>query len=271
MRGVLALTALFIMGSCDDAAQAPQASAAHEELVTSRTFTAMEIHLHYAGGRRPTQSTVMRLSRRLELLRAGGYLDKPGGIDVALGVMIDAAGDAERVWTRAELLERLDAVAIPSRPAEGIVTVNVLYSDGRYEEDTGSGAVLGFATTGHRIVVLADNLRRDIDTSELVEMAAAVNPDAKDVMTALNETSIVMHELGHLFGLVNNGAPMVTDHQDAAHGDHDSDPACLMHYEHARTGLADLVALSVTGIDDAESVGFGPNCLADLAAVIAAQ
>ncbi|HYW35607.1 MAG TPA: hypothetical protein VE868_09395 [Balneolaceae bacterium] len=44
------------------------------------------------------------------------------------------------------------------------------------------------------------------------------------------EGTVIDHEFGHLFGLVNNGTPMVQDHQDTAHGHHCNVKSCLMYY-----------------------------------------
>ena len=45
------------------------------------------------------------------------------------------------------------------------------------------------------------------------------------------ETTVLKHEFGHLFGLVNNGTPMINNHLDSVHSsNHCSNPRCLMYY-----------------------------------------
>ncbi|MFT6718764.1 MAG: hypothetical protein ACJAY8_001160, partial [Sphingobacteriales bacterium] len=44
------------------------------------------------------------------------------------------------------------------------------------------------------------------------------------------ETVVLQHELGHLFGLVNNGSKMVRQHQDTNNGKHCTVESCLMYY-----------------------------------------
>jgi hypothetical protein len=53
--------------------------------------------------------------------------------------------------------------------------------------------------------------------------------------TAVLETTVLNHEFGHLLGLVNAGTPLLSDHQDVAHGRHCTDEDCLMYWT-AETG-----------------------------------
>ena len=45
------------------------------------------------------------------------------------------------------------------------------------------------------------------------------------------ESTVLEHEFGHLMGLVNLGTPEKITHQDVAHGNHCTDPNCLMYWE----------------------------------------
>jgi hypothetical protein len=46
----------------------------------------------------------------------------------------------------------------------------------------------------------------------------------------LLEATVLNHEFAHLLGLVNNGTPMQTDHQDEAHGHHCDNEDYLMYW-----------------------------------------
>ena len=41
------------------------------------------------------------------------------------------------------------------------------------------------------------------------------------------EASGIVHESGHLMGLVDGGVPMVVPHEDSTSAFHDKDPACV--------------------------------------------
>ncbi len=74
---------------------------------------------------------------------------------------------------------------------------------------------------------------------------------------AAAETAVINHEFGHLLGLVNNGTPMIGDHQDEPHGKHCDNSKCLMYYA-AET--SDLLANLLTGAVP----GLCVNCENDL-------
>ena len=44
------------------------------------------------------------------------------------------------------------------------------------------------------------------------------------------EESDVIHEIGHLMGLVNLGTPMVVNHEDPTHAYHCNDRNCAMYF-----------------------------------------
>ncbi len=44
------------------------------------------------------------------------------------------------------------------------------------------------------------------------------------------QATVMTHEFGHILGLVNNGTPMLTDHQDEANGKHCDVQDCLMNW-----------------------------------------
>jgi hypothetical protein len=44
------------------------------------------------------------------------------------------------------------------------------------------------------------------------------------------EAYTLVHEAGHLLGLVNWGVPMVADHEDGQHRGHDASPSCVMYW-----------------------------------------
>jgi hypothetical protein len=93
----------------------------------------------------------------------------------------------------------------------------------------------------------------------VIANAPALGPSSRPFI----EQTTLIHEFGHAVGLVNNGVAMVTPHQDAAHGAHDSDSSCVMYY--ANEG-ASAVAEFVRNLRTGDEVLFDSQCLADVAA-----
>jgi hypothetical protein len=68
-------------------------------------------------------------------------------------------------------------------------------------------------------------------------------------------TTLLEHEFGHLFGLVAQGTPMVTPHNDAANGAHCNNNNCLMYY-----------AIETGASQNGSIPTFDANCRADMKA-----
>lgn len=92
----------------------------------------------------------------------------------------------------------------------------------------------------------------------------------KDVITSASmsdavrrfiEQSTIVHELGHAFGLVNNGIPMATDHQDVEHGAHTTNSNCVMYFQNE--GIADLQEFYADYFATGDGTLWGPEVLAD--------
>lgn len=76
------------------------------------------------------------------------------------------------------------------------------------------------------------------------------------------EQSTLIHEMGHALGLVNNGVPMSTSHQDTAHGTHTNNSNCVMYWQNE--GLSDLKAFVEKRITSGTTVMWGPEVLRDV-------
>ena len=79
------------------------------------------------------------------------------------------------------------------------------------------------------------------------------------------EQSTLVHELGHAFGLVNNGVALATDHHDEAHGAHCTNDACVMYW--LNEGASDMAAFAQRYVIARDSILFDDACLADVDAL----
>lgn len=80
------------------------------------------------------------------------------------------------------------------------------------------------------------------------------------------EQATIVHEIGHAFGLVNNGLTMVRDHQDEEHGPHCQNDRCVMFY--LNEGAVDAVQYSRDALQRGDRVLFDDDCLDDAAAAL---
>src|SRR5581483_8010091 len=72
------------------------------------------------------------------------------------------------------------------------------------------------------------------------------------------EGAVLLHEMGHLMGLVDLGTALTSAHEDLAHPSHCNNQACVMNWLITATSSGGLNGLSTVDFDDA--------CRADLVA-----
>jgi len=186
-----------------------------------------------------------------------GILDKPGGVEWALDGTLAAVGE-DHVWT----FDELDAVAETSRDmvvAEDTARLHLLFVDGAYETPATGGAILGLAW-GHRHAAIFKQVVEERCASILP------TPALNERLCATAEFSVTQHELGHLIGLVDNGLPMVTPHEDAEHEHHDASDQCVMYWAFENASAIDVLRDRILGGDESLPE-FDAACLNDIAAV----
>lgn len=232
-----------------------------DDIVTSERATKLVFEVDAVVGREPATGALEAVHEDLSSLVETGHLDKPDGVQFLLDEEIPPLGDPERAWT----FEELDALAAAKRslrrsPDEAVI--HVLYVDGRYEEDGESSAVLGFAWQGDSIVMLKDNIERACRNGPAVLLLA---PGLAESVCRRTEATVLLHEIGHLMGLVDNGTPPLVDHKDEEHGAHCTNEDCLMYWLAERSDVVDVIAERIGRGDDGRTF-FDEACLADLKA-----
>jgi len=279
LRHALALTlALGLAGSgcgADDGAATPDVS--HLELppnpspppsafvardhVAGDRFTQLVIEIDYVTGRAPDEGALDELRAALASLVAEGYLAKPDGVSIVIDEVIPAApeGTVYRFVDLRAIAEAYRNVPVPA----GASSIYALYADGSYEADGGGGRVLGFAWGGSWMVMMSDNIAAACEGSSVLQ--GPLLGALRGRICARVEAMVFLHELGHLFGLVDNGIPMVEDHADPDHPAHTRDPNCLMYWQIPRSSAVDGIAQRFLGGGE-PPLGFCPPSLADLAA-----
>lgn len=124
------------------------------------------------------------------------------------------------------------------------------FLDGNYS--TGSGpetGVIGVSLSGTPIIAIFKDVVR----------SSGMNPNG--VVPRYVEQSTLVHEMGHALGFVNNGVPMVTAHQDTAHGAHSTNTDCVMYW--MNEGASDLSQFLQNYISSGDTVMWGPEVLQD--------
>lgn len=75
------------------------------------------------------------------------------------------------------------------------------------------------------------------------------------------EQATLVHEFGHVMGLVDNGVPMVRDHLDPEHPRHCSSSDCVMYW--LNEGAADMMRFAGQVLEGGSAVMFCDLCVED--------
>ncbi|HTL80077.1 MAG TPA: peptidase [Bacteroidia bacterium] len=205
-----------------------------KDFLSSKDYNALEVEIAYVDGHRPTDAAVNHL---LDMMKA--RLNKPDGINVTYKTIGSprmssfTIGDLDKVERdQRDIFTKHDHL-----------TAFVLFLDAPYAANS---SALGVAYGTTSIAVFE---------SEIERYSGGISQPSRDIL----EATVIEHEFGHLFGLVDNGTPMTTPHMDPSNNNHCNNSKCLMYYA---VETSDVVA-NLIGSDVPQ---FDANCIADLRA-----
>jgi predicted Zn-dependent protease len=187
--------------------QKPTGSSAKDFLTDK--YEELEIEIVYVEGYRPTTQSINNLRTFLQQ-----RLNKPGGITV---VQREVPSPDRSPYSLSEI-NKLESELRSSYNDVNKLSLYVFFADGRFTTDTPGTFTLGTAYRNTSCVIYENTI---INYSSL--------PGGPD-RTAL-ETTVLLHEICHLLGLVNFGTPMLTAHEDPAQRRHCTNSDCLMYWQ----------------------------------------
>lgn len=178
-------------------------SSAHQ-LLSNSPYSVLQIEIQYMPGFEPDSASVNNMIAFLS-----AHINKSNGIQI-FEQQIGSSGKA--------LLSLSDVVSIENKnrtifTGNDVMGVHILITDSYYSNIT------TFATSYW-------------NTSFCI-FGKAIKDNSGgfgQISTSALMTRIFEHEFGHLMGLVGQGSPMQTDHQDHANGAHCNNTSCIMYY-----------------------------------------
>jgi predicted Zn-dependent protease len=207
--------------------------ASSQEFLKSDKYTSLRVEVQYMKGFKPDRAALKNLKDFLEK-----HLNKPEGIFV---ITKEIKPTGKLVLNRQEV----DSIRKVNRTVYSTINqiaVHILYTDGDYINNS----ILGEAYRNTSIVLFGKSIK---DNSGRI---------SKPSRTTL-ETTLLLHEFGHLLGLMDKGSPMYTDHKDASNHSHCQNKNCLMYYGiDIEDKFGPLIKREVPQLDD--------DCLFDLVA-----
>lgn len=206
------------------------------QLLAGDRFTRMEIEMVYMSGFRPTNFMLAEMTTFLQ-----DFVNKPDGI-IFRQKEITAVDQANYTVTDIRELEKTHRERYNER---GIFTVFLLVVDGYFSQDDEDSFALGAAYNSSSIVLFGPRI---------VENSGGFRRPSLPVL----ETTVTLHELGHLMGLVNNGTDMVHEHEDEEYESHCDNERCLMYWAVETNRGLNLMGSTMPELDE--------NCRNDIRA-----
>lgn len=160
---------------------------------------------------------------------------------------VDDGGDG--AFTIDEILAIADAHR--DEPSSGdLATFYGLWLDGMYADGAGAqDGVLGVSLGNTGVIAM------------FKPVIASTGSIAFPNLERFVEQTVLIHELGHGAGLTNNGIPMLSPHQDEAHGAHCTNDHCVMYW--LNEGASDAAEFARRYVVSGDTIVFAEDCLAD--------
>lgn len=261
MRASLVVVVVVFVASACEGVLPPDLGGAFgpKDFVSDAEFVDLRVEVDAVEGKAADDAVYDRVEDVLGGLTDEGAFEKDVVVFEDDDTGVAALGEEDTVHTFEELRDaHSDIIDVEGAADEAVM--HLFWVDGAYEDDDDGALVLGFAYGGDRIVMLQDNIQR--------ACRDALLPAIEQALCERTTAAVLVHEMGHLFGLVNNGAEMQRDHQDDEHGAHDSNEECIMFFAVENSSVADLIKDRI-GAGDEEDVGFDDDCIDDLKALAA--
>lgn len=194
-------------------------------LLLATPYPSLIIEFDYVSGREPRPDAVQEMIHAIRALTPKEDVQVVGP-DVIEGMHGDPgrSWNLEQLWAIAATVRstKLDAAGLGSGAS---VFLHVLYLDGEYRDERGSARGI---QSGNLLGVWTDTLQ----PANLIGEEGPSFPSE-----AASETRLLLHELGHAFGLVNCGIPMTAAREHPSSRCHSTNDESVMS---AYTDMLDM-------------------------------
>ncbi|HEU0037439.1 MAG TPA: hypothetical protein VFQ53_42805 [Kofleriaceae bacterium] len=220
-------------------------------------ITNVTLEIDYETGQEPYTGPILGFGDTFDLTATN--LDrvfagtKTLTIPRTLGEMQDIGTIADEELTTEDLLAIADAHRDRANTATER-TYYLVFVSGHFADASGvQEGVLGVSLGTTGVIAMFKDTIRSTDVPGLPNVVRYV------------EQSTIVHEGAHAIGLVANGVPMVSVHQDTEHGAHCNNDRCVMYY--LNEGAADAAAFVQQQVLTGNTILFDASCLADVDAL----
>ncbi|HLE48105.1 MAG TPA: hypothetical protein VI818_07400 [Candidatus Thermoplasmatota archaeon] len=184
------------------------AAVAVDQFLSGNVYTRLHVEIDHQQGKAPHASAQDMLRNRI-LERC----NKPDGVQI----QVTPFPESDDTWTLSEI-KALEKLKRDNGASGNTAVLYILYLGGKYETE----GVIGVQYGPTSFALFKDTI---------ANAANPTNPVLPLAFTATDvERSVIVHEFGHVLGLVNHGTPMVRDHEDKERPGHSKNKDSVMYY-----------------------------------------
>lgn len=217
------------------------------------TVSTIDVNVAFEPGAEPFTGTIQDntqiwsiLQNNIDALFLGRTIQPAVNVPMSLPEMSEIPDQKRDSWTTDQVLQlAASEFNLPQTPSTA--EFFVLFLNGNFSSNgTVNPNVVGISIEGTPVIAVFKNVILSSGMSQFLD-------------TFIEQATLV-HEFGHNVGLVNDGLPMVTNHEDPAHPHHCTNQDCVMFWENDTTNLVFFIQVVVNSNSD---ILFGPECLED--------
>lgn len=193
-------------------------------------YTSMVVEIDYEAGYMPEQSSTDLLKTRLEQV-----CDKPQGIEIFL---TETNFDHEGQWSASDVREKGWNEKSNNPQSDSTLYWQAIFPSGQYAND----GVLGVAVDASTIAIFGEAV-------DDAEGPIFNRPSAEEI-----ENSVLVHEFGHLLGLVNLVYQSPVDHEDEEHKGHSNNEDSVMYWAIESANIGNIITGELPDDFDADDL-----------------
>ena len=180
-------------------------------------YTSMVVEIDYQAGYMPEQSSTDLLKTRLEQV-----CNKPQGIEI---VLTETNFEHEGQWSASDVREKGWNEKSNNPQSDSTLYWQAIFPSGQYAND----GVLGVAVDASTIAIFGEAV-------DDAEGPIFNRPSAEEI-----ENSVLVHEFGHLLGLVNLVYQSPVDHEDDEHKGHSNNEDSVMYWAVESANIGNII------------------------------
>jgi hypothetical protein len=184
----------------------------------SSKYTELVIEVDFESGYQPKSSSTDLLKQRLEEV-----CDKPDGVSF---MFTETVFGNQGSWTSNDVRNYGWEHKENQPQSASTLYWQIIFPSGTYDDDS----VLGVAVDASTIAIFGDSV-------EEAKGPIFGRPSAEEV-----EKSVVIHEVGHLLGLVNIVYQSQHDHEDPEHPNHSNNEDSVMYWAIESTTIGSIIS-----------------------------